>query len=104
MCLGGSSQSTSTSQAANSTTVNVSTPINVDTSDLADAIAALSGAQLQAGELQLAGSVYQTQVQSATALAVAKSQGSGTSTWNVIFVVIALAGFLVTAHVIKVRL
>src|SRR6185312_10009851 len=101
MCLGGSSRSSSTSTASNSTTVNVSTPINVNTADLADAIKALAGEQGQAAQLQFAGGIYQAKTAAAARIAAAQI-GAGPSLTSIILVVVAIAGLLVTAGLIKV--
>jgi hypothetical protein len=97
MCIGGSSSSSSTSQASNQTTVNVSTstPVNIDTADLSDALAALAGAQVLGAQEQAQATVQAAQITSAGA----NSLNSGT----IILIIIALAGFLVTARVIKLK-
>src|SRR5260370_42002960 len=56
---GGKTSSVSSSTAANATTVNVSTPVSINTADLADAIKALSAAQQQGAKLQELGSLEQ---------------------------------------------
>jgi hypothetical protein len=98
MCGGGSS-SNSTSQAANSTTVNDTSNVNfsVNTTDLANAIQALAGANLQGQELQAATSIYATQAQESIAKATA-----GPSWSTIIYVAAALIGVAFTLGFIRV--
>jgi hypothetical protein len=101
MC-GPDSSSSSTSQASNQTTVNVSTPINVDTSSLADAVEALSGTQAQAAQLALIGQIY-TANAAAGATVQAAQLAAAPSTTQIILVLVAIGGFLVTAGFISFK-
>jgi len=94
---GGGSKSSSTSAAANATTVNVSTPVNINTADLADAIKALSAAQQQGAKLQEIGSLEQA---SATVQA-AQITAKGNSVWLVGGAIVAVLGLAFTAGAIK---
>jgi hypothetical protein len=96
---GGQAASTSTAQSAQSTTVNVSTPINIDTADLADALKALSGAQQQEAEAQLAGSLANA---GATVQAAQIAAHAGPSIYVIGGAIVAVLGLLLTAGVVKV--
>ena len=102
---GGSSGPTSSGTAASSSnqTVNVavSTPVTVDTSDLADAISALSGQNGQSATLQLIGTEYAAKT-AAAATVQAAQLSAGPSAIDVILVIVAILGFLVTAGVLKI--
>ncbi len=94
---GGGSKSSSTSAAANATTVNVSTPVNINTADLADAIKALSAAQQQGAKLQEIGSLGQA----AATVQAAQITAKGNSVWLVGGAIVAVLGLAFTAGAIK---
>jgi hypothetical protein len=96
---GGGSASTSTSASSNATTVNVSTPVNlsVDTSDLSAAIHALSGAQQQEAEAQLAGSL----ANAGATVQAAKIAASGQSLYVIGGAIVAILGLGFTSGAIK---
>jgi len=100
MCFGGSSSSTSTSQAANNTTVNVTPTTNIDTADLANAIDALAGAQGANQLVATAGTVQAAQYDALGRVAAAQV-ASGPSLSTMIMVAATILGVAFAAGIIK---
>ena len=94
---GGKTASTAAASSSNATTVNVSTPVNIDTADLADAIKALSAAQQQGARLQAIGAVANAEATVQAAQITAK----GSDFWLVGGAIVALLGLAFTAGAVK---
>jgi|SRR5579883_1484787 len=106
MCdpCGGGKSSSSSAQAGstNQTTVNVSTPVNIDTTDLAQALEALAGAQVQQASINNAGRIEASIIAAEGQVASAQvAAHAGPSTTTIILVVVAVAGLAFTAGLIK---
>jgi hypothetical protein len=96
---GGSSASQSASTSQQSVQVNVSTPVNISTGDLSDAIKALAQTRVQSAQYALLGSVAGA---AATVKAAQIAAGSGPNLYVVGGAIIAVLGLLFTAGIVKV--
>jgi hypothetical protein len=97
-----SSTTNETTQVQTSSTVNV--PISVDTADLADALKALAGSNLEGAALTAAATAGAAKTAAAGQIASAAiAAGQGPSWSTIIIVAGSILGVLVTLHVIKVR-
>jgi hypothetical protein len=97
---GGQASGAATSTSSQNVTLNLAN--NIDTSSLASAISALAGTNSDSAELALVGTEFAAKTAAAATVQAAQLQaGLSTSDW--ILIVIGLAGFLVTAGIIKFK-
>lgn len=100
---GGSAAAQSSSTAAQSSTVNVAT--NIDTRDVAKAIAALAGANVATGAAQAHAALTGQAIAAAATVQAAQITAAAQSSQSVYIIggaIIAALGLLFTAGIIKV--